>query len=40
MLLIIESWAEEYWLEPGMSVSVLGQGGVMEASKWNISIKE
>jgi len=27
MLLIIEPWAEEYWLEPGVSVDVVGQGG-------------
>ncbi len=27
MLLIIEPWAEEYWIEPGMSVEVVGLGG-------------
>jgi hypothetical protein len=32
MLLIIEPWAEEYWLEPGVSVDVVGQGGVADGS--------
>lgn len=26
-LLIVEPWAEEYWLEPGISVEVIGLGG-------------
>ncbi len=29
MLLIIEPWAEEYWIEPGMSVEVIGCGGAV-----------
>lgn len=28
MLLIIEPWAEQYWLTPGMSVDVVAVGGV------------
>lgn len=32
MLLIVEPWAEEYWLEPGMSVDVVGQGGAADGS--------
>lgn len=27
MLLIVEPWAEEYLVEPGKSVDVVGQGG-------------
>lgn len=30
MLLIIEPWAEEYWIEPGVSVDVVGRGGSSE----------
>lgn len=30
ILLIVEPWAEEYLLEPGQSVDVIGKGGVAE----------
>lgn len=30
MLLIIEPWAEEYLIEPGASVDIVGQGGRFE----------
>ena len=30
MLLIVEPWAVEHWIEPGMSVVVIGQGGLTE----------
>ena len=32
MLLIIEPWAEEYLLEPGVSVDVVGEGGAVDGS--------
>jgi hypothetical protein len=32
MLLIIEPWAEEYCLDPGVSVDVVGQGGAVDGS--------
>lgn len=32
MLLILEPWAEEYWLEPGHSVDVVGHGGATDGS--------
>ncbi|MCO8161691.1 hypothetical protein NJC38_05925 [Pseudomonas sp. 21LCFQ010] len=32
MLLIVEPWAEEYWLEPGVSVDVIGKGGAIDGS--------
>lgn len=31
MLLIIEPWAEEYLVEPGKSVDVVGQGGNVDS---------
>lgn len=30
MRLIIEPWAEEYWLDPGVSVDVVGKGGTID----------
>jgi hypothetical protein len=32
MLLIIEPWAEEYWLESGVSVDIVGCGGAVDGN--------
>lgn len=32
MLLIVEPWAEEYRLEPGTSVDVVGHGGAVDGN--------